>query len=407
MTQCFYPMNTLELYNQYVLKNYASPPLTLVRGEGTKVWDDQGREYLDFTSGVAVNAIGHSHPKWSKAISAQIDTLAHCSNLFAHPLQGELAQKLADIIGPGQLFFCNSGAEATETLIKLARLHGAPSGRHEVITALNSFHGRTFGGMSATGQEKTQKGYHPLLPGFHYAEFNNIDSFRQAITPQTSAILLETVQGEGGIHPAGSKFLKALRDLCDEHDLLLLIDEIQCGMGRTGEWMAYQSSGISPDAVALAKGLGGGFPIGAAWMSPKVSSLFQPGSHGSTFGGNPMACAAALAVIQIIDEAGILKQVRKQSQTYHQQLGLLVEQYPQTFEGFRGQGYMMGLVLRDNPAALIEQLRSNGLLTVPAAGNVLRLLPPLTVSSQELQTSLDILHKTLSSSPSLESIPTS
>ena len=400
-------MSTLDLYDKYVLKNYAFPPLTIVRGEGTKVWDDQGSEYLDFTSGVAVNALGHSHPQWSKAISSQLDILAHCSNLFANPLQGELAHKLADLIGPGKLFFCNSGAEATETLIKLARLHGASSGRHEVITALNSFHGRTFGGMSATGQEKTQKGYHPLLPGFQYAEYNNIDSFRQAITPQTSAILLETVQGEGGILPATTEFLKALRDLCDEHDLLLLMDEIQCGMGRTGEWLAYQSCGISPDAVAMAKGLGGGFPIGAAWFSSKVSSLFQPGSHGSTFGGNPMACAAALAVIRIIEKNGILEKVQEQSTKYHQQLNQLVEQYPQTFHGFRGKGYMMGLVLRDNPSSLIEHLRSNGLLTVPAAGNVLRLLPPLTVSAQELQTSLDILHQTLSSSPALESIPTS
>lgn len=400
-------MSTLDLYDKYVLKNYASPPLTIVRGEGTKVWDDQGREYLDFTSGVAVNALGHSHPLWSKAISSQLDILAHCSNLFANPLQGELAHKLADLIGPGKLFFCNSGAEATETLIKLARLHGASSGRHEVITALNSFHGRTFGGMSATGQEKTQKGYHPLLPGFQYADYNNIDSFRQAITPQTSAILLETVQGEGGILPATTEFLKALRDLCDEHDLLLLMDEIQCGMGRTGEWLAYQSCGISPDAVAMAKGLGGGFPIGAAWFSSKVSSLFQPGSHGSTFGGNPMACAAALAVIRIIEKDGILEKVQEQSTKYHQQLNQLVKQYPQTFHGFRGKGYMMGLVLRDNPSSLIEHLRSNGLLTVPAAGNVLRLLPPLTVSAQELQASLDILHQTLSSSPALESIPTS
>ncbi len=261
--------------------------------------------------------------------------------------------------------------------------------------------------MSATGQEKTQKGYHPLLPGFRYAEFNNIDSFRQAITPQTSAILLETVQGEGGIHPATPEFLTALRDLCDEHDILLLIDEIQCGMGRTGQWLAYQSSGISPDAVALAKGLGGGFPIGAAWFSPKVASLFQPGSHGSTFGGNPMACAAALSVIQIIENEGILQQVAELSSQYHQKLNELVEQFPDTFTGFRGQGYLMGLVLRDNPMPLIEQLRENGLLTVSAAGNVLRLLPPLTVSEAELQTSLDILQKTLSSSPSLESIPTS
>ena len=393
-------MNTQELYQQHVLKNYAAPPLTMVRGEGAWVWDDAERKYLDFTTGVAVNALGHCHPGWVSAITRQLETLAHCSNLNAHPLQGQLAAKITQLAGPGNVFFCNSGAEATETLLKLSRLHGQHPARYEVITAKNSFHGRTFGGMSATGQDKTQNGYHPLLPGFRYAEFNNIESFREAVTAKTSAILIEPIQGEGGIIPASVEFLQELRELCDQEGLLLLMDEIQCGIGRTGQWFAFEKAGIEADAIALAKGLGGGFPIGAAWMNPKAADLFKPGSHGSTYGGNPMACAAALSVIETIEQEQLLRNVQTLSAQYHQQLQDLVLQFPNIFDSFRGEGFLMGLVLKDSPVPIIEQLRDNGLLTVPAAGNVLRLLPPLNVTGDELQTSLDILQKTLSSTNS-------
>jgi len=392
-------MNTQELYQQHVLKNYAAPPLTIVRGEGAWVWDDADKKYLDFTTGVAVNALGHCHAGWVADITRQMSTLAHCSNLYAHPLQGQLAAKITELAGPGNVFFCNSGAEATETLLKLSRLHGH-SGRYEVITAKNSFHGRTFGGMSATGQDKTQNGYHPLLPGFRYAEFNNIQSFRDAVTDKTTAILIEPIQGEGGILPATIEFLKELRELCDKEGLLLLMDEIQCGVGRTGKWFAFEKAGIEVDAIALAKGLGGGFPIGAAWMNTKAAALFKPGSHGSTYGGNPMACAAALSVINTIEKDALLQNVQKLSAEYHQQLQGLVQQFPRIFDTFRGEGFLMGLVLKDSPAPMIEQLRENGLLTVPAAGNVLRLLPPLNVTREELQTSLDILQKTLFSTNS-------
>ena len=392
-------MNTQELYQQHVLKNYAAPPLTIVRGEGAWVWDDADKKYLDFTTGVAVNALGHCHAGWVADITRQMSTLAHCSNLYAHPLQGQLAAKITELAGPGNVFFCNSGAEATETLLKLSRLHGH-SGRYEVITAKNSFHGRTFGGMSATGQDKTQNGYHPLLPGFRYAEFNNIQSFRDAVTDKTTAILIKPIQGEGGILPATIEFLKELRELCDKEGLLLLMDEIQCGVGRTGKWFAFEKAGIEVDAIALAKGLGGGFPIGAAWMNTKAAALFKPGSHGSTYGGNPMACAAALSVINTIEKDALLQNVQKLSAEYHQQLQGLVQQFPRIFDTFRGEGFLMGLVLKDSPAPMIEQLRENGLLTVPAAGNVLRLLPPLNVTREELQTSLDILQKTLFSTNS-------
>jgi len=392
-------MNTQELYQQHVLKNYAAPPLTIVRGEGAWVWDDADKKYLDFTTGVAVNALGHCHAGWVADITRQMSTLAHCSNLYAHPLQGQLAAKITELAGPGNVFFCNSGAEATETLLKLSRLHGH-SGRYEVITAKNSFHGRTFGGMSATGQDKTQNGYHPLLPGFRYAEFNNIQSFRDAVTDKTTAILIEPIQGEGGILPATVDFLRELRELCDKEGLLLLMDEIQCGVGRTGKWFAFEKAGIEVDAIALAKGLGGGFPIGAAWMNTKAAALFKPGSHGSTYGGNPMACAAALSVMNTIEKEDLLQNVQKLSAEFHQQLHGLVQQFPNIFDSFRGEGFLMGLVLKDSPAPMIEQLRENGLLTVPAAGNVLRLLPPLNVTREELQTSLDILQKTLFSTNS-------
>ena len=390
-------MGTIELYEQYVLKNYAPPPLDIVRGEGSWVWDGEGNKYLDFTTGVAVNSIGHSHPLWTSAIMNQARILGHCSNLFAHPRQAQLAKKLTSILGKGELFFCNSGAEATETLIKLARLHGKNSGRFEIITAKNSFHGRTFGGMSATGQEKTQAGFHPLVPGFVHAEFNNLDSFKDALTDKTSSILIETIQGEGGIHPATPEFMLGLRKLCDDNRLLLLVDEIQCGVGRAGEWFAFQPYGIPADAVAMAKGLGGGFPIGAAWMSPATASLFQPGSHGSTFGGNPLACAAALAVLEVIEDEGLLAKVRELSAWYLCELENLVKEFPDILLSVRGKGFLLGMVLADAPAPLLARLRENGLLTVPAAGNVLRLLPPLNVKEGELQTSLDILQKTLSS----------
>ena len=390
-------MDTIELYEQHVLKNYAPPPLDIVRGEGSWVLDGNGKKYLDFTTGVAVNSIGHSHPLWTSAIMNQARILGHCSNLFAHPRQAQLAKKLTSILGKGELFFCNSGAEATEILIKLSRLHGQESGRFEVITAKNSFHGRTFGGMSATGQEKTQAGFQPLVPGFVHAEFNDLESFQNAVTDKTSAILIETIQGEGGIHPATPEFMLGLRKLCDDNNLLLLIDEIQCGAGRTGEWFAFQPYGIPADAVAMAKGLGGGFPIGAAWMSPAAASLFKPGSHGSTFGGNPLACAAALAVLEVIEDEGLLAKVKELSAWYLGELEKLVKEFPGQLLSVRGKGFLLGIVLAEAPAALLAKLRGNGLLTVPAAGNVLRLLPPLTVNKKELQTSLDILQKTLSS----------
>ncbi|MBT5692385.1 MAG: aspartate aminotransferase family protein [Opitutae bacterium] len=387
---------TKEFYDQFVLKNYASPPIAIVRGEGTRAWDDEGREYLDFSTGVAVNALGHCHPVWVKAVQEQVAQLGHCSNLYASPLQGDLAKRLCKLAGPGRIFFCNSGAEATETLVKLSRLHGKKvSGqenqRFQVVTARGSFHGRTFGGLSATGQEKTQAGFHPILPGFSHVKFNDLVLFSEAITENTSAVLIEPIQGEGGVHAATVDFLCGLRELCTNRGVLLLLDEVQCGVGRTGTFFAHEESGIIPDGIAMAKGLGGGFPIGAVWIHEQFAELFQPGSHGCTFGGNPMACAASLAVLDIIKSENLLQNVRDLSVWYKRELQALKTRFPSLVDGVRGQGFLIGLVMKREVGPLVAELRDSGLLTVPAAGDVLRLLPPLNVSTEDLQTSLQIL----------------
>lgn len=383
---------TQQRYQTYLLGNYAAPAITLVRGEGTRAWDDQGRDYLDFTTGIAVNALGHAHPRWVKAVSEQAAKIAHSSNLFRNEHQGRLAERLVEACGPGRLLFCNSGAEANEALIKLARLHGRQrSGgeegrRFHILTAQNAFHGRTFGGMAATPQEKIQGGFRPMLTGFHHAPLNDLDAFARLIDDNTAAIMVETIQGEGGIHVCTPDFLRGLRALCDQHDLLLLIDEVQCGIGRSGDFFAYQSSGITPDAIGMAKGLGGGFPIGSIWVRDTHAALFQPGMHGTTFGGNPLACAAALAVLDVIRDEHLLDKVTTQSARWHQQLEALRERHPHWISAIRGRGYLVGLALKADPLPVVRALREEaGLLVVPAGGQVIRLLPPLTASTEELE----------------------
>jgi acetylornithine aminotransferase/acetylornithine/N-succinyldiaminopimelate aminotransferase len=307
--------NTAELYDAYVMKSYAPAAITLVRGEGVRVWDDTGREYLDFTSGIGVSALGHCHPAWVEAVRRQAGELIHTSNLFRNPLQGELARQLVQQAGPGRVFFCNSGAEANEGLIKLARLHGIRKSGEEgkcirIIGAKMAFHGRTFGAMSATPQEKIQKGFRPLVPGFAFGTLNDLASFAELVDADTSAILVETVQGEGGVTPCTTEFLWGLRQLCDRHNLLLMLDEVQCGLGRTGAFFAFQHSGVRADAIAMAKGLGGGYPIGAFWAAEKQAELFTPGSHGTTFGGTPLACAAALAVLAVLERDDLVARVQ-------------------------------------------------------------------------------------------------
>ena len=385
-----------QTYDAYVLKNYARSPLTVVRGEGSRVWDDQGNRYLDFTSGIGVNALGHCHPKWVEAVSRQARQLVHTSNLFRNPVQADLARKLVELAGPGRVFFCNSGAEANEALLKLARLHGRRKAGDEgvcfkVICASQAFHGRTFGGMSATPQEKVQKGFRPLTPGFVFGEFNNLQSFADLVDEQTAAIFVETIQGEGGIHVASSEFLAGLRELCDRHDLLLMLDEVQCGIGRTGRFFAFEDAGVTPDAIGMAKGLGGGFPIGAMWTGERATDLFQPGSHGTTFGGNPLACAAALAVLETIEGEGLLTRVSRAAPPWIEAIRGLALTHPGKLSEVRGRGFMVGLQLTEDPARYIGALRSRGLLVPSAAGNVVRLLPPLNVSDEDLRASVDIL----------------
>ena len=389
--------STAELYDAHVLKNYARAPLTLVRGKGTQGWDDAGNAYLDFTSGIAVSALGHCHPQWVAAVQRQAGELIHVSNLFRNPQQGELARRLVQYAGPGRVFFCNSGAEANEALIKLARLHGVEKAGGEegkcfkIICAKNAFHGRTYGGMSATPQEKIQKGFRPLVPGFAFGEINHLASFAELVDAGTAAIFLETIQGESGINPCTPEFLRGIRQLCDKHNLLLLLDEVQCGVGRTGRFYSFEHAGVAPDAIGMAKGLGGGFPIGAMWVRDRFAELFHPGNHGTTFGGTPLACAAALAVLDVIEREKLMEKVRAQSVPWHEALRKVASDFPRHLTAVRGMGYLVGLQMTGDPAPYLTALRERGLLAPSAGGNVIRLLPPLNATADELAKSVQML----------------
>ncbi len=393
--------STAELYDAHVLKNYARAPLTLVRGRGTQVWDDAGKVYLDFTSGIAVSALGHCHPHWVATVQRQAAELIHVSNLFRNPQQGELARRIVGYAGPGRVFFCNSGAEANEVLIKLGRLHGMQKAGGEeakcykIICAKNAFHGRTFGGMSATPQEKIQKGFRPMVPGFAFGEINNLASFEALIDAQTCAIFVETIQGESGINPCTPEFLRGLRQLCDKHNLLLLLDEVQCGVGRTGRFYSFEHHGVTPDAIGMAKGIAGGFPMGAMWVRDRYAELFHPGNHGTTFGGTPLACAAALAVLDVIEREKLIEKVRVQSGPWHEALRGLVREFPKHVAEVRGLGYLVGVQMTGDPGPYIAALREQGLLVPSAGNNVIRLLPPLTATADELAESVRLFRAVL------------
>lgn len=378
-----------EKFNTYVMPTYA-PSRALVRGRGTKVWDADGNVYLDFIAGIAVLNVGHCHPTVVEAIREQAGELMHVSNLYYTEKQAELAAKLAEHGLGGKSFFANSGAEANEGLIKLARLWGTDKGKHEVIAMTNSFHGRTLATAAATGQTKIQKGFEPMPAGFVHATFNDLDSVREQVTEKTAAILLEAVQGEGGIVPADPEFIAGIRALCDEHDLLMLCDEVQCGMGRTGHWFGFQAYGVEPDAFSLAKALGSGYPIGAVVSGPKLADTFQPGKHASTFGGTPLACAAALATIRVIEEEGLVEQAAKSGATLRGGLEAFVEKYDHA-TAVRGTGMMLGLVLDQPAKPLTARMAEEGLLTLPTAATVVRLLPPLNAKDAEIEEALDIM----------------
>ena len=381
-----------ELQRRYLMPTYA-PEIALTEGSGATVWDAEGKEYLDFVSGIAVTNLGHCHPNLVRAIQDQAETLMHVSNLFYNDRQPLLARALAERSGlPGaKCFFCNSGAEANEALIKLARLRGREEGKYEIVSMRQSFHGRTLATLTATGQEKVQKGFEPLPEGFAYAEFNALASVEAAIGPKTVAVLTEALQGEGGVIPADPEFLPGLRALCDERGLLLLIDEVQCGMGRTGAWFGFQNYDVIPDAFSLAKGLGGGFPIGAAIAGEKLADVFRPGHHATTFGGTPLACAAALSVVDTIESDGLLENVRAMGAHFVEGLCEIAMRHKKWISGIRGLGLLLGLTL-DVPALPLQNaLRERGLLALATAGNVLRLLPPLIVSKEEIDRALNLL----------------
>ncbi|WP_244651442.1 MULTISPECIES: aspartate aminotransferase family protein [unclassified Lentimonas] len=379
------------------MKNYGPPAFNAVRGEGVYLYDESGTRFLDFGSGIAVTSVGHSHPKWVKAVQDQAATLTHCSNLYGIPGQQKLADRIIEKAGPGRTLFCNSGAEANEALIKLARLHGRKlSGgeegkRYTVVAAEHAFHGRTFGGMGATPQEKIQGGFRPMLDGFKFGQLNNIESFDKLVDDTVAAVFIESIQGEGGIFPAEDSFLQELRALCTERGALLMLDEVQCGIGRSGHFFAFEKSGVKPDAIGMAKGLGGGFPIGAIWVSEPYAELFQPGSHGTTFGGSPLACAAANATLDIIEEDNLLDEVATNSSIWHEGLQDLIKKHPQHIAGMRGAGYMVGLPLHADALAVTAAARAKGMLIVPAGHNTIRLLPALTATLKELAESVRIL----------------
>ncbi|MEK9783613.1 MAG: aspartate aminotransferase family protein [Opitutales bacterium] len=391
-------MNFIQKHQSFLIGNYASPALEIVRGQGSYLWDSQGKKYLDFTSGIAVTNLGHSHPEWIKQVQSQAEVLAHCSNLYSIPEQVRLAERLVGKIGPGKVLFCNSGAEANEALIKLSRLYGeqGETKRTKILVAKNGFHGRTLGALSATESSKYRKGFEPLLPGFVFCKLNDLSDFENAIDDETVAILVESIQGEGGLHVASDSFLQGIEKLCQKNNLLFLMDEVQAGIARTGEFLGFQKSGVRPDAIAMAKGLGGGFPIGAIWVEDSRTSLFTPGSHGTTFGGSPLACSAAHAVLDVIEKEDLTARAKQLGNFLLQEIQRLAEKFPQQIPEVRGRGLMLGIQLTDEPGELVSILRENGLLAVGAAGQTLRLLPPLTISQDEIEEGLNILKLSLS-----------
>jgi len=381
---------------RYVMNTYGRNPMALIRGRGSWVWDADGRKFLDFVGGIAVCALGHAHPELNAVIKEQSEKLWHCSNLYWILPQVELAEKLCRATGMDKAFFANSGAEVNEGAIKLARkyFYRKNQNRFEIIAFKNSFHGRTTGALAATGQTKYQQGFEPLLPGIRFADFNNLESVKALLSERTAAILVEPVQGEGGVNPAEPEFMRGLRELCQAEGILLILDEVQCGIGRTGTFMAYQQYGIKPDIVTLAKALGGGFPIGALLATDEAASGFAPGDHASTFGGNPLACAVGDKVVDIISRADFLAKVNQQSQYLRQKLEQIVAQDSRALR-VKGLGLLLGIEFSQEVKELVNICLEQGLLLVSAGPNVLRLVPPLNVSGEEIDLAVDTLKKAL------------
>jgi len=370
-----------------VLPTYNRAPLSFVRGEGSWLVTGDGSRYLDLGAGIAVNALGHAHPALVAALGAQAAQLWHVSNLYSIPQQEKLAALLVDRSFADTVFFTNSGTEAAELAIKMARKYWYDQGqpeRIEIVTFEGAFHGRSTGAIAAAGSEKMTKGFGPLMPGFRVLPFGDHDALRAAITSRTAAVMLEPIQGEGGIRVLPDACLKGLRDLCDATGALMILDEVQCGMGRTGRLFAHEWAGITPDIMMVAKGIGGGFPLGAVLATERAASGMVAGTHGSTYGGNPLGCAVGVAVVEIIADDAFLAEVTRKGALLRQKLEGLVAAHPAVFEGVRGQGLMLGLKCRAAPADVVKAGYAQHLLTVPAADNVLRLLPALNIPDADL-----------------------
>ena len=385
----------IEAYKKYVMPTYA-PAVALGKGKGAKVFGVDGNQYYDFTSGIGVHNVGHCHPAVVKAVQDQAAQLVHCSNLFAHEGQAALAEKLVAISGlGGKAFFCNSGAEANEAAIKLARRWGAANGgRYEIVTMRNSFHGRTLATLTATGQSWCQEGYEPLPVGFAYADFNDLESVKAAVTDKTVAIMLEAVQGEGGVTPATEAFMAGVRALCDEKNLIMICDEVQCGMGRTGKWWGWQNYTVKPDLFTSAKALADGVPMGALVASAKFADVFAPGSHASTFGGNPLACAAALATISVIEKEGLLAAATRKGEMLKAALQACAEKYDALLD-VRGTGLMLGLVTEGSAKDVVQAFADGGVLTCTAGEHVVRFLPPLSIPENHLEEAVEMMGDSL------------
>jgi acetylornithine/N-succinyldiaminopimelate aminotransferase len=388
-----------DLTDRYIMRTYGRFPIAPVRGQGCRLWDADGKVYLDFVAGLAVCNLGHCHPRVVRAIQEQAATLLHVSNLYHIPWQSELARTIVEHSFGDRVFFCNSGAEANETAIKLVRRyeHDIRRGdRSVILTMENSFHGRTLTTLSATGQEKVQKGFEPLVPGFRHVPFDDRGALLEAIDAKTCAILVEPIQGEGGVICPAEDYLSFLRSVCDERGLLLVFDEVQVGIGRTGTLFAHEASGVAPDIMTLAKGLGGGVAIGAAVASEAVAAAFTPGSHASTFGGNPLATAAARATLEVILEEGVLENCRKSGRHLRQGLEGIALRHPRRVKEVRGRGLIQGMELTIPGRPIVEACMQEGLLINCTADTVLRFLPPLIVTTQEVDAMLEILDRALS-----------
>ena len=387
----------IQEYKRYVMPTYTRRPLVIVNGKDSKVWDINGREYLDFFPGWAVSGLGHSHPLVCAALRRQTGKVLHVPNNYYNELQARLAKKISQYSFKGKVFFCNSGAESIEAAIKLARLHGARRGKYEIITMRDSFHGRTLGCLAATGQAKYKQGFAPLPKGFAQVPFNNLKALKSKISKKTVAVMLELIQGEGGINVASPTYVRQLRRLCNKLGLLLIFDEVQTGIGRTGKMFCYQNYNVEPDIMCLAKSLGGGFPIGAIIAKEKLANTLGAGTHASTFGGSPLACSCALAVFQAIEQERLLSNVQRMSKYLYKKLLYLKEKY-RIIKSIKGKGLMLGVELSVEGAPIYERCLKGGLLINCTHINVLRIMPRLGVTKTEINKAIGILDSAFKSS---------